>query len=113
MTTPGLVQSIPAQKASRLILSAVGGYHINDSICCQGCPQYLLISFVVAAASEDEVDEVEVVDGSEVGAAGLVLPAVRVKVHVAQRAEPRGRHGHPSLSRRERVAFTRCKHATF
>ena len=53
----------------------------------------------MAAASEDEVDEVEVVDGSEVGAAGLVLPAVRVEVHVAQRSEPRGRHGHPSLSR--------------
>ena len=56
-----------------------------------------LISLVVAATAEDEVDQVDVVDGAEVGAAGLVLPAVRVEVHVAERAEPRGRHGHASL----------------
>ena len=51
----------------------------------------------MAAAAQNEVDEVDVVDGAEVGAAGLVLPAVRVEVHVAEGAEHRGRHGHAAL----------------
>ena len=60
----------------------------------------LLISPVVATTAQDQVDQVDVVDGTEVRAAGLVLPAVRIEVHVAERAEPRGRHGDASLSRK-------------
>ena len=55
----------------------------------------------MAAAAQDQVNDTQVcVDGTKVSATGLVLSTVRVEVHMAKRAKPRGWHGDTSLSRK-------------